>query len=76
MSKPSCPRASPGSKKHDCFSFEVQKCHKVKQNILRALALGFGLEYHETANSQLRLHHHPRQGFHFPLRIVCSKKRS
>ncbi|KAG1906073.1 uncharacterized protein F5891DRAFT_942066 [Suillus fuscotomentosus] len=37
----------------------------VEQNILRALALGFGLEeewflkYHETANSQLRLHHYP-----------------
>ncbi|KAG1894639.1 uncharacterized protein F5891DRAFT_1195090 [Suillus fuscotomentosus] len=47
-----------------CLSF-FWKCHEVEQNILRALALGFGLEeewflkYHETANSQLRLHHYP-----------------
>lgn len=39
-------------------------------NVLRALALGFGLEeewffrYHETSDNQLRLHHYPRQGFH------------
>ncbi|KAG1869379.1 Clavaminate synthase-like protein [Suillus subalutaceus] len=47
-----------------CLSF-FWKCHEVEQNILRALALGFGLEeewflrYHETVNNQLRLHHYP-----------------
>ena len=45
---------------------EIQKCRKVEQNLLRALAVGFGLEeewflrYHETANNQLRLLHYPR----------------
>ena len=45
---------------------EIQKCRKVEQNVLRALAVGFGLEeewflrYHETANNQLRLLHYPR----------------
>jgi isopenicillin N synthase-like dioxygenase len=44
-----------------------KKCHAVEQNILRALALGFGLEedwflqYHKMSNGQLRLHHYPRQ---------------
>jgi len=51
--------------KEACLSF-YWKCHQVEQDILRALAQGFGLEeewflgYHETANSQLRLHHYPR----------------
>ncbi|KAF8623135.1 hypothetical protein AX15_006485 [Amanita polypyramis BW_CC] len=41
------------------------KCHEVEKNILRALALGFGLEekwflrYHEGTDNQLRLQHYP-----------------
>ena len=44
----------------------MQKCRKVELNLLRALALGFGLEeewflsYHEAPNNQLRLLHYPR----------------
>jgi isopenicillin N synthase-like dioxygenase len=43
----------------------MQKCRKVELNLLRALALGFGLEeewffgYHEGVNNQLRLLHYP-----------------
>ncbi|KAG2033044.1 thymine dioxygenase [Suillus americanus] len=41
------------------------KCHEVEKNILRALALGFGLEeewlvrYHGMADNGLRLQHYP-----------------
>jgi len=47
-----------------CSSF-FWKCRKVELNLLRALALGFGLEeewflsYHGAANNQLRLLHYP-----------------
>jgi len=47
-----------------CSSF-FWKCRKVELNLLRALALGFGLEeewffsYHEAVNNQLRLLHYP-----------------
>ncbi|KAF8319206.1 thymine dioxygenase [Amanita rubescens] len=50
--------------KEACLGF-YWKCHEVEKNILRALALGFGLEeewflrYHKTANNQLRLLHYP-----------------
>jgi len=50
--------------KEACLSF-YWKCRKVELNLLRALALGFGLEeewflsYHGEANNQLRLLHYP-----------------
>jgi isopenicillin N synthase-like dioxygenase len=58
-----------GSGLSSCALYDKQKCHEVEKNILRALALGFGLEeewflrYHKTANNQLRLLHYPRYGF-------------
>ncbi|KAJ7861068.1 hypothetical protein B0H13DRAFT_1900650 [Mycena leptocephala] len=54
----------PGFKEH-CLEF-FSLCYEVELNILRALALGFGLEedyltqFHAAADNQLRLLHYPR----------------
>jgi hypothetical protein len=53
------------------FHWSEQKCREVEKNVLRALALAFGLEedwflkYHETAGNQLRLARYPRQVLHY-----------
>ncbi|KAG2098966.1 thymine dioxygenase [Suillus discolor] len=50
--------------KESCLAF-YWKCHEVEKNILRALALGFGLEeewlvkHHRMPDNDLRLQHYP-----------------
>lgn len=50
--------------KESCLAF-YWKCHEVEKNILRALALGFGLEeewlakHHKMPDNGLRLQHYP-----------------
>ncbi|KAJ7877982.1 hypothetical protein B0H14DRAFT_2712260 [Mycena olivaceomarginata] len=51
--------------KENCLEF-YWLCHEVEMNVLRALAVGFGLaedyftQYHRAADNQLRLLHYPR----------------
>jgi hypothetical protein len=57
---------------NDLFLIGNKKCHEIEKNILRALALGFGLDeewlvkYHGKADNGLRLQHYPRQASSFP----------
>ncbi|KAG1815841.1 Clavaminate synthase-like protein [Suillus variegatus] len=51
--------------KESCLAFYWKKCHEVEKNVLRALALGFGLEeewlvrHHRMPDNGLRLQHYP-----------------